>query len=118
MINEQITRIETTRSQKETFKVLEEGNKVLKEMQREVNIERWERISEDMNEMKDNQNEIGEFLKKHNMDVNQFDSNVDKELEKLMGQEVGNELPEAGKTKLDVKVEEKKENKEKELVMN
>ena len=51
-IEEQILLIETTRNQKETFEVLEKGNKVLKELQMEVNIERWERISDDMKEMK------------------------------------------------------------------
>jgi len=51
-IEEQILLIETTRNQNETFEVLEKGNKVLKELQMEVNIERWERISDDMKEMK------------------------------------------------------------------
>ncbi len=38
----------------------------------QITLKEREKNYEGMNEMKENQNEIGEFLKKNNMDVDQF----------------------------------------------
>lgn len=126
MIEEQIIHIETAKQQKEAFKVLEQGNKVLKQLNDEVNIEKWEKIADDMNEIKTQQDEIGHFLKSHNIDQEEYDEAVDKELEALMKMEnssVKIELPEAGKKEIEVHAKEKEEreaeeeeNKEKVLV--
>jgi len=86
MIEEQIFIIETTRSQKETLEVLDQGNKILKEMQKEVNIEKWEKISDDMNDIKSSQDELGEFLKKHNVNMVDYEKDLNKDLEIIMGQ--------------------------------
>jgi len=83
-IEEQILLIEQTKSQKDTFKVLEEGNKVLKSLQKEVNIEKWEKISGDMEEMKNHQDEIGDFFKSRGIDLKEYDEDLDREVEKLM----------------------------------
>lgn len=100
MIEEQIIHIETVKQQREAVKVLENGNKVLKKLYEEVNVEKWEKIADDMNEIKVQQDEIGNFLRNHGIDQAQYDEEVDKELEMLMKQEnreVELVLPEAGK---------------------
>ena len=50
MIETQITQIESAQSQKDVFTVLKEGNNVLKKLQEEVNVEKLEEISDDLNE--------------------------------------------------------------------
>jgi len=87
VIEEQILRIEQTKSQAEVFKVLETGNNVLKELQKEVNIEKWEAIRDDMDDLKAQQQEIGDFLKSHNIDETESESELKRDLEKLMEQE-------------------------------
>lgn len=119
MIEEQIIQIETARQQKETIKVLEQGNKVLKQLTDEVNIEKWEKIADDMNEVKNQQEEIGNFLKSHNIDQDEYEAAVDKELEALMKLEGFNadvELPNAGNKEVNNvdKIKEKENEKEKE----
>jgi charged multivesicular body protein 6 len=81
IIEEQITQIETAKVQKDVVKVLEQGNSVLKKLNEEVNIEKWEKIADDMNEIKAQQDEIGNFFKNHNIN---YEEEVDKELEDLM----------------------------------
>ena len=96
VIEEQILRIEQTKSQAEVFKVLETGNAVLKELQKEVNIEKWESIRDDMDDIKAQQQEIGDFLKSHNINEEQFEIDIDNDLAKLMQQEgikLENEMP-------------------------
>lgn len=98
MIDDQISSIETAQSQKETLKVLDNGNKVLKELQKEVNIEKWEKVSDDLNELKENQNEIADFLKSHNVNNEEFEEELNNELENLMKYESNQlevELPNA-----------------------
>jgi charged multivesicular body protein 6 len=84
LIEEQIMQIETMRIQKEAVTVLEQGNKILDELSREVNVEKLEKIADDMNEYKQVQEEIGNFLKSHSIDQNEYEEAVDKELENLM----------------------------------
>jgi hypothetical protein len=95
MIEEQITQIETSKIQKDVVKVLEQGNSVLKKLNEECNIEKWEKISDDMNEIKAQQDEIGNFFKNHNIN---YEEEVDKELENLMiseNKQVEESLPQA-----------------------
>lgn len=84
MIQEQVDRIHSAMEQREVIKVLEQGNKVLKDLNEEVNIEKWERIADDMNELKQQQDEIANFLKNHNIDEQQYEDEINKELEKMM----------------------------------
>ena len=102
MIEEQIIQIESAKLQKEAIVVLQQGNKILKELSEAVNIEQWEKIADDMNEVKQQQDEIGNFLKSRGMDQSEYDEAVDLELEKLMKLEsitVDVSFPDAGKDK-------------------
>jgi len=108
MIEDSITQIETARVQKEALKVLEQGNNVLKDLYKEVNIEKWEKIGDDMNDIKQQQEEIGNFLKSHNIQESDYNEEIDKELQTLMKSEnvAVEEFPEAGKTEISKKQKE------------
>jgi charged multivesicular body protein 6 len=84
MIEDQLNNIQMTKQQKETFDVLQKGNQVLKELQREVNLERLENISEELNELKQSQEEVANFLKTYKINSEEFDAEVDKDLENMM----------------------------------
>ena len=85
LLEEQINNIESAISQKEALKILEKGNEVLKNLQSECNIEKWEKISDDMNDLKEQQNEINQFFRDRNM--NDVDDDVEEEMNKLMEDE-------------------------------
>ena len=98
MLEEQIANIEQATTQRDAMKVLEKGNEVLKNLQSECNIEKWEKLSEDMQDMKDQQDEINQFFRDRNMD--DVDDDVEEEMNKLMESEksdIENELPSANK---------------------
>jgi charged multivesicular body protein 6 len=84
MIEEQMENIQMTMQQKETFHILEKGNAVLKELQNDVNLERLENISEEMNEIKQSQQEVANFLKNYNISSTEFETEVEDDLDKLM----------------------------------
>jgi hypothetical protein len=63
MINKQIANIESTTNLNECAAVLNEGNTVLKNLQKEVNIEHWENIRDDLDELKERDEEIKDFFK-------------------------------------------------------
>lgn len=84
LIEEQIAKIEFVTEQKETLKVLEEGNKILKIINSEVNIEKWEKIADDVKSYKEHYKEISDFLISHNINENEFDEKINKEFEYLM----------------------------------
>jgi len=92
ILEDQIMQIESAKQMKNAIKVLEDGNKILKQLNQEVNIEKWEKITDDMNEMKQQQDEIGNFLRNHSIDQSEYNEAVDRELEALMELE----LPDAG----------------------
>ena len=98
MLEQQIANIEQATTQRDAMKVLEKGNEVLKNLQSECNIEKWEKISEDMQDIKDQQDEINQFFRDRNM--NDVDDDVEEEMTKLMESEkndIENELPSANK---------------------
>lgn len=100
MIEDQVIQIESANQHKDAIKVLENGNKVLKQLYEEVNVDRWEKIADDMNEIKLQQDEIGNFLKNHGIQQAEYDSAVDQELEILMKQEskeLHQQLPDVNK---------------------
>jgi charged multivesicular body protein 6 len=120
-IEEQVALIETTLNQKEIMDVLTQGNKVLAELQKEVNVEKFEQIKEDMDEMQQTQDEINEFFLQHNTDVNELDEDIQKEMDSLnesLQKEVENEFPEANKEEVNVEKKEEvnEEENKKELV--
>ena len=84
IIEEQINSIQTQKQQKETMDILSQGNTLLRELQKEVNLERLENISEEMNEIKRSQQEVSSFLKNYKIDEQEFDAEIDRELQNLM----------------------------------
>ena len=56
MIETQISKIENAQSQKDALRVLKQGNEALKKLQNEVNVEKFQEIADDMEELK-NQND-------------------------------------------------------------
>ena len=82
MLEEQISNLESAITQKEALKILEKGNEVLKNLQNECNIEKWEKISDDMNDIKEQQDEINQFFRDKN--VEDIDEDIENEMNKLM----------------------------------
>jgi len=98
-VEEQINRLDLFKTQKDVFNVLENTNKVLKDLQKEVNVERLEKIGEDLNDIKAANDEVSNFFKSHNVDIEQNEEEINKEMEQLMkmdNYQVESELPDAG----------------------
>ena len=109
MIETQINQIESAVSQKDVMTVLQEGNAALKKLQEEVNVEKFQEISDDLEEMKAKNDEITEFFKERGIEEEEF---VNDELDKLIASvqsEAGAELPSANKEKLEEDKENEKE---------
>lgn len=121
MVEDQIASIETATQLSEVMKVLETGNKTLKKIQEEIKIEKWEAISDDMKDIKEQQDEISNFFSQYHVDQTEYDNNVNSELEKLekdlgLASKESLNFPEAVKTdvkKEEIRQEKKKENKSK-----
>ena len=96
MLEEQISNLEQATTQRDAMKVLEKGNEVLKNLQKECNIEKWEKISDDMNDLKEQQDEINQFFRDRSM--NDVDDDVEEEMNKLIEStksDIEQELPSA-----------------------
>ena len=114
MLEEQISNIEQTTTQRDAMKVLEKGNEVLKNLQKECNIEKWEKISDDMNDLKEQQDEINQFFRDRSMD--DVDDDVEEEMNKLIEStksDIEQELPSANTNDIVVDDGNKNDNKEK-----
>ncbi len=48
----------------------------------EISIEKWEKVSDDLNDVKDQQNEISEFLNMRGIDQENFDQEIGKQYTK------------------------------------
>ena len=95
--------------QKDVMTVLQEGNAALKKLQEEVNIEKLQAIKDEMDDLKEKNDEISEFFKERGIDDTE---DVDDELNKLIAtvqQEAEGELPSANKEKLEEEKENEKE---------
>ena len=117
LIEDQINELQKATQLNEIKKVLENGNKVLKQLQSEINIEKWQEIKEDMEGLKEQQDEIGEFLRNNNIDEGEYEKDVQEEFEKLQ-KDLENDLnlPEVPKNKINVQ-KENKENNNKKIVL-
>ena len=118
MINEQIANIESTTNLAQCAAVLKQGNSVLKNLQNEVNIEHWENIRDDLDELKERDAEIKEFFKEKGLNEEEFDEQCEDELNKLIAEVQGEkiDLPSAPKDSLNddnIVIENKKKNKNK-----
>ena len=102
MINQQISNIESTTNMAECAAVLSNGNKVLKELQNEVNIEHWENLRDDLDELKERDDEIKEFFKEKGIEQEELDEQCDDEINKLLEEIHGNDidLPQVPKEKI------------------
>ena len=121
MIENQITQIETAQSTRDAMSVLKQGNEILKKLQSEISVEKFQEIADDMEDVKEQQNEITEFFKNHGLDAEKEDEEVDAELENLLAsvqKEEGLDLPSANKEKLtDDNEKEKNKNDEKKVAI-
>ncbi len=100
MVNNQIIQIESSKNLQECLKVLQNGKDVLKKMQDSIKIEEWEKIRDDMDELKEKDKEISDFLKDYGINEAEYDDEVNNDLDKLM-EEVG-----VSKAKEDIKLPE------------
>ena len=112
MLEEQINNLESAITQKEALKILEKGNEVLKNLQNECNIEKWEKISEDMNDIKEQQDEINQFFRDKN--IEDIDNDIENEMNKLMESDNNIDLPSVNKN--DIYVDKNEEKKIAEIV--
>ena len=116
MIEDQISALETAFIQRDGLKTLEEGNAALKQLQSECNIEKWEKVRDDLDGMKEANNEITEFFKEKGIGEEEVEDDLNKEMEKLSKElsiEVDIELPDAHNEKVFVPEEQKEEVKPK-----
>ena len=118
MIETQISQIENAQSQRDALSVLKQGNEVLQNLQKEVNVEKFQKVADDMNELKEQQDELTEFFKNRGIEEN--DEELDDELDKLIdnvNKEQGQvNLPSANKESLDNEKEEIKEEQKKVVI--
>ena len=112
MIEEQIHNLDMAVSQRDAMQVLEQGNAALKKLQSEVNVEKMQQISDDLEDAKDANRELEEFFKEHSVE-GVSDPDIDADLERL-GNEIASEaqveLPDANTEEF--KVEEKQKAKQ------
>ena len=122
MIENQISQIESAVNLQDIKKVLANGNEVLKKMQDSVKLEEWEKIKDDMDELKEKDKEIGDFLKEYGINEAEYDNEVNNDLDKLMNEIQGNQakddikLPEVPKEKITEDKAEKNKTKKKVVV--
>jgi charged multivesicular body protein 6 len=84
MIEEQITTIQNLQMQKDAIKVLQQGNEILKKMNEEVNINKWQEVKDNLESLKEDQDEITTLIKGYGIDQNKFDEEIDEELNKMI----------------------------------
>ena len=121
MIEEQIVNIESASNMNECMKVLQKGNTVLKNLQKEVNIEHWENIRDDMEELRERDREINDFFRERGIDEEECDAECEDELNKLLIEIQGNnqlDLPNVPNTKINDSKIPVKQNKVKVKVKN
>ena len=92
MINQQIANIESTTNLNECAEVLNRGNTVLKELQKEVNIEHWENIRDDLDELKERDEEIKDFFREKGIENEELEEQCDEEINKLLQEIHGNDI--------------------------
>ena len=103
MIEEQIANIESAATMNECMQVLQKGNTVLKNLQKDVNIEHWDNIRDDMDELRERDREINDFFQERGINEEEFDAECEEELNKLLYEIQGNNqlnLPNVPKTKI------------------
>ncbi len=91
---EQINMIEKAKIEADALKILDEGNRIIKEIQ--LNVEKFQQIKDDMNELKENNQQLSNFFNDFKYNENEFIKDIDSELEKLQSEYFGgNKLTES-----------------------
>ena len=83
MIENQILEIEKSQQMSEVYKTLEQGNKILKDLQEDLKVEKFQQIKEDLQGLKEQNNEITNFFTKHGINEIECDKDVAAELEQF-----------------------------------
>ncbi len=86
MVQNQISQIESSQNLQEIMNCLKQGNDVLKNIQNTINIEKWENVKIDMDELKEKDKEISDFFKEYGIDEAQCNEEVNNELDKLLNE--------------------------------
>ncbi len=92
MVEKQISQIESAQNLQECMSVLKQGNEVLQKLQSTIKLDEWEKIKDDMNELKEKDQEISNFLKEYGVNEAEYNEDVDKELDKLLKEVEGNKI--------------------------
>ena len=104
MIENQIKEIENANNLSKCMACLKQGNEVLKQLQSTIKIEEWEKVKDDMDELKEKDQEISNYFKEYGINEAECDEQVNNELDKLINDiqgEVKIDLPNVPKNKID-----------------
>ena len=120
MVENQVSQIESTQNLQKCMNCLKKGNEVLKNMQNTIKIEEWEKVKDDMDELKEKDKKISDYLKEYGIDEAQYDEEVNNELDKLLNEVQGEnkiDLPSVPKNEItENKTKEKKNNVKKKVI--
>ena len=83
LLEEQIIRIDQIKVESDALSALKDGNELLKKLQAEVSVEKFEEIRDDMNDIRDQQKEINDFFINQGLSEEEYDEEIKHELEKL-----------------------------------
>ena len=86
MIEDQIAAIQQSQNMKGIMSVLQNGNETLKQLQKEVNVEKFQDIADDMEDIRNQQEEVYDFFRSKGLDANEKEMEVDGELAALSAQ--------------------------------
>ena len=121
LLEQQIMQIEQSKMESQAIKVLDTGNQLLKKLQNEISVEKWEKVSDDLSDIREQHNEIASFLQGYGVDQSNFDDEINSELENLMRlqnnkDDIYNELPEITTKKKEIIEDEVKDEKKEVLL--
>ena len=111
MIETQINQIESAQNQRDVFNVLKQGNAALEKLQKEVNIEKLQKISDELEDLKEQNKEITAFFKERGIEENEeeLDDELSKLIDSVQKEEAKIDLPEANKEVIEEDNEGEKE---------
>ena len=111
MVEKQISQIESAQNLQECMSVLKQGNEVLQKLQSTIKLDQWEKIKDDMDELKEKDQEISNFLKEYGVNESEYNEEVDKELDKLLKEVEGNKIDLPNVPKEEIKEDKRKTEK-------
>ena len=113
MIEGQINQIESATNQRDVFNVLKQGNAALAQLQKEINVEKLQEVAEELEDLKEKNNEITEFFKEKGIEENEeeLDDELNKLIDTVQKEDAKVDLPQANKEVLE---EDNKEENEQE----